>query len=66
MHTRPVTLLDLVEHPVDICGGKVHACRRSNDFKLGRNLAAGLAPAGLDERLPYPFRNDMRRKRAAR
>jgi hypothetical protein len=37
--------------------GEIHACRRSNDVELGRNLAARLAPAGLHKCLPHPFGN---------
>ena len=57
MHTRSVTLIDLFDHAVDISGRKVHAYRRSNNYHLGRNFAAGFAPAGLNQRLADPFGN---------
>ena len=50
-------MFNLFEHAVDIGRGEIHACRRSNDVELGRNLAARLAPAGLHKRLPHPFSN---------
>ena len=50
-------MFDLFEHTVDIGRREIHACRRSNDVELGRNLAARLAPAGLHKCLPHPFGN---------
>ena len=55
MHTRSIALLDLFEHTVDIGGGKVHACRRSNYLEFGRSLAAGFVFARLYQGLPDPF-----------
>jgi hypothetical protein len=57
MHAHPASPLDFLEPPVDVGRGEVHARRGSNHFELGRNLAAGFAPASLDQHLPHPFGN---------